>query len=870
MKPVVFLSTLLILYCNSYLFAQKTIKSNTDLANIHVEFVNQLTDKLIQSQKCLNSLYWSLEPNRKSGHSVIIGTGYSCSNFIDDYYYNKLLEQTNALPEEKTKDLLMKTQAVYDIYTKINNLCRELEIYVRLKDYTKDQLKKSDEIYNNLQNAYDEYLSEKKKYSKFLEEFTNAEFKKQSLQLQDNYLKMMNYLEGEENLISSIKVNFCWDVFTSNLPVEEILNQITESKKRLESVKITSDKNEKLLSRFVSNAQQQLQEPKREVVDNYSDEARKSDNYVNSFINIQVSYFNEYAVYDFNEFCKAQSVPLLYHLKTLPGFKIDNQPKEYAKKVIPYEAQEIPPLKIKTTTAKSDPNTIFALNNYLEFVNEELRINYDFATRLYYVNNLANKQLEGKIADLYLSFSYYQGYAIPAAAYQKTISDSKYINKEYSSTLNILLTELYEIIKEKYELTTELDKYVNKKTYKTDKHAHLYELLARFEYLLSMFDNRKELLYNYIRQIYESYPNPAINPWNRSGGEMLKQLDANLIALNQVKKELLEGTNNKLETNDINEISRNLLLKEYDNLKGLTKIGRNNGLCPYTPYEDLATESARFEELFTKFPENEKIKKDVSNYYRDFVYRYNNIADDYNKFVDLARGGYEGFETHKTGKEFLLKNIRQMVFFKMTKPVINQTGKTDEPKTEKPEISMDGFAENNLVFLLDVSGSMKADSKLPLLRESFLKILPYLRNEDEISVVIFSGKGELLLNAVSCSQKDKISSVLNSLQAGGTSNFNGGLKLAYKTAKSNFKENANNRIVIATDGAFAIDDELFNMAVKESENKTYLSVFSFGNEDRKVRSLEKLAECGKGNYENIEPENAMEKLLRELQVIVSK
>ena len=326
-------------------------------------------------------------------------------------------------------------------------------------------------------------------------------------------------------------------------------------------------------------------------------------------------------------------------------------------------------------------------------------------------------------------------------------------------------------------------------------------------------------------------------------------------------------TYQKVSATKIRELRREMIIKLYDNLKGLKRFGRNHGLCPYNPYEDISQSALSFSERIEEFPYMKLIERNGIKHFKNFTYAYNDYVDDYNKFVELAAGGYESFRSHKKPPVFLLKNVRQPVFYKLIKPEIIK--EIPPPVTEDADtslISMDGFAVNNLVLLLDVSGSMKDEDKLPLLRKSFLSLLPYLRNEDEISIVVFSGKGKVLLNAVSCSKKDKIIKVLENLESKGQTNFEKGLTLAYKTAKKNFKTKANNRIILATDGAFSVSNELYELTQEKAENNTFLSVFVFGK-DKKVRALYKLVRKGNGNYENIISTNAKNKLLKELQAI---
>lgn len=851
----------------NHAIAQNTSPNNIKTVNQHLLFVNKITEELNKSQKCLLSLYSRLEPGRTPRGFFHIGDQYSCARFIDEKQFNTLLNQTKSQNSNIAIEINSQTQKLYDIYLEINKLSRELEIYVRLEDYKKDRLKHSDEIYHQLKIKYDEYQTEIGNFHQWITNNFESGTKNNVSPKQTAYQNMREYLLSEEKFFSNLKMNFCSRIFTASLPIDLILKQLTESDNYLAELKVPQSTEFRKYRSFVSTALGRIQKTKREAIDEYSIDAQKSDNYTNSFIDNYQIYLNYYLINDFNDFVKENQSGMLYFPITIATFKLDSTLREYIQPIVKYTASDIPELIVNEKSAEIQPETAYALNNYIEFINEELRINSSFATKLYYLNNTANKQLKTNSNDLYLSFSYYDKYALPTAAYEKTLNESRHINEQERKILNLLLTELYRVIAEKYQLTIDLEKYVDKKTYRADKFDFLYHSLQRFEYLLDMFDSRKQLLYEYTRKIYQSYPAKNHGPWQKGGEEMLSQIDTDFVAYKQVKYDLKNQKYDKVATSGIEAVSRNLLLNEYEYLKGLRKLGRNHGLCPYNPYEDIAKGSSDYAEFLAQFPNQTRIERDMPNYFREFNYKYNDLVDDYNKFVDLAQGGYETFAYHNVKEFYLLKTVKQAVFYQFTKPEKIETGQSEQNQNDSTSISMDGYANNNLVLLLDVSGSMRAEDKLPLLRASFLKILPHLRDKDEISIVVFSGKGKVLLNSVSCSKKKKITEVLESLESKGQSNFNNGLKLAYKTAKSNFKPNANNRIILATDGAFSIEDELYQLAENESDNKTYLSVFSFGNKNNKVRSLDKLAKTGKGNYEYIETENAVQKLLKELQAI---
>jgi Ca-activated chloride channel homolog len=181
-------------------------------------------------------------------------------------------------------------------------------------------------------------------------------------------------------------------------------------------------------------------------------------------------------------------------------------------------------------------------------------------------------------------------------------------------------------------------------------------------------------------------------------------------------------------------------------------------------------------------------------------------------------------------------------------------------------MSMDGYATNNLVFLLDVSGSMSTGQKLPLLQKSMLLLLKVLRPEDNVSIVVYSGKARTVLTPTSAREQEKIIKVIDHLRSDGGTDGNSGIKLAYKVADGNYIRGGNNRIVLATDGEFPLSDESLALVQKFSGQDIFLTVFNFGRTTTAVENLKKLAATGKGNYEFITRENSDVKLIKEAKL----
>jgi Ca-activated chloride channel family protein len=158
----------------------------------------------------------------------------------------------------------------------------------------------------------------------------------------------------------------------------------------------------------------------------------------------------------------------------------------------------------------------------------------------------------------------------------------------------------------------------------------------------------------------------------------------------------------------------------------------------------------------------------------------------------------------------------------------------------------------NLVFLLDVSGSMTPENKLPLVKKAFKFLVNNLRSDDKISIVVYAGSAGLVLAPTMGREKEKILDALDRLHAGGSTAGGAGIQLAYKISKENFIEGGNNRIILATDGDFNVGvsntSELVEMIEKKRDEGIFLTILGFGMGNYKDGRLEELADKGNGNY----------------------
>ncbi|MDQ7948162.1 MAG: von Willebrand factor type A domain-containing protein [Pedobacter sp.] len=180
-------------------------------------------------------------------------------------------------------------------------------------------------------------------------------------------------------------------------------------------------------------------------------------------------------------------------------------------------------------------------------------------------------------------------------------------------------------------------------------------------------------------------------------------------------------------------------------------------------------------------------------------------------------------------------------------------------------IPTDNLPPSNLVFLIDVSGSMESENKLPLLVSSLKLLTDQLREQDKVAIVVYAGNAGLVLPPTSGNHKIKIKEALSRLSAGGSTAGGQGIELAYRVASENFIKNGNNRIILATDGDFNVgansDSEMERLIEEKRKSGVFLTVLGYGMGNYKDSKMEKLADKGNGNYAYIDNITEAKKVL---------
>jgi Mg-chelatase subunit ChlD len=884
-------------------FGQGITSVQQKALNSYVEYANQSADEASAVVQSIITYYPTIHQKRSWG-----APRFTCPVQLEDYYLNNARKLSSGLSATVSTALNAKLTTLREASERVDEKCKALDTYHKLEDYKQDNYAKAEAMIAELQLLVADY---RKKQTALQLELEGAHKKLIASAPENAYHKadekMREELAREESFLNSWTFNLKEEVHTG-WPVDILAQSILETDAHL----LTLQKLKPVLKYPASSMWTSFQESlgsiltvKRSGMDEYNFEARKSDKHSNDVYLSLINYFNGTLVSDHNTFVQFAEGDGYYGLKSIkfvPLFDIRTLEKTVEVSVKPFKDIPRIPVTVSAQKAAITKSTFEILSNYVDFINETWRqtrymqmVLTSFNSTASYYKNLETFERKGA-----MSFDY-GDFKLPLSQYQKTITDSKVLPPAIAKSLNDQSEVLLNILKETDDLGATLEIETKEKRYEKDRLKKIYEVLERQKVLLDLWDEKKELLYQDVRRVYDSYPAAQpTNSWFISGKALQVLTDLDRDALFKAKSYYGGQTGVSISTDKIDQTLREVIAKEYDNMKGIQKIGRNNGLCPYTPYEDLpVTSKALSEELKKLKPVSSS--PNSRHPYHQMVYYYNDVVEDYNKFCELSVDVLH-LKTLKQpelytvmypepAKEKDQKLVAPVVAVEAIRsssdvPVVQQQSKT--PAVEKTMVlrdtvfierrdtvyisapgenlrSMEGYAINNMILLLDVSGSMNSPDKLPLLKKSVMDLLSMMRQEDEVSIVAFSDKPKAVLTATSFKEEAKIRNAINDLKSSGKTDGNAGLKLAYKVADENYVRGGNNRIVLATDGEFALSEETRQLIQRFSKEDIFLSVFNFGKGAGSSKALERLADLGKGNYEYISKENVELQLIREVK-----
>ena len=575
-------------------------------------------------------------------------------------------------------------------------------------------------------------------------------------------------------------------------------------------------------------------------------------------------------------------------------------------------------------------STYQALNNYIVYSNEvshALNLMYfDFL----HINDQFYKFVEDSIEqvvykkdNILTNPDYFPIY--PRDLYPNILNDNIYIPYDKRGAPLQLVGKVVNVLKEIDNTRSLLAQYVQTGDYQKDTNlVQGFKWLRRIEVLYyDMFTLQEKLHWN-LTSIIQTYTSPEIDSNALRATQELQPL---LKQIKLVIKGIRAGdTSSSLSYNclKLKEFVRSLETRQGSILDGLEKIP-NSLHSPEKRFEhilDRAQNILKAAAEYKNTPKYQNLDFKLSYYYYniDLLDNYNRSGDGgatlFNKFIndndvywlyehemphmfEVLYPNIPEYEQYKVPDIDIEALIQEKLREKYVADSIAQV-KSDsvaqikkdsaiyaqqildsiEHRKNNPQVgdmNLNGFATNNLVFLLDISSSMKDTNKLPLLKEALVQLLDLMREEDNITLITYSGKAEVVLpptSVTSEANKQRILSIIDQLSSDGSSDANKGIRLAYKTIEESVIKNGNNRVIMATDGAFNVSPRIKKMIKRGTKEKDpiRLSIFYFSKKEytHHKELLENLSEIGSGKYRYIKKENAKKILVIEAQEVRQK
>lgn len=832
--------------------------------NNHVQWINTSAKEVESIVQSFREAYDQTLRITRDKHSYALR--YRCP-FNDEPYYQQQAQKGNATPTLRTA-----ADGYAAALAKVTQQCRALETYCTLETFKQDQYAGALDLITGLLPVLTEFEQRKTEYETAIEKTSP---KKNAPA--DAHMRRIAALHRD--LLAQLRYNFYEEAHTG-WPLDQVQQHIKTFQTALDEVAAHPPKLDYPASgyydSFLKCAKDALSTQK-DYVDAYNYKNQESDQHANDFYRDMLNQYNGCLVPFYNQFTDATpGANLVKMTQTTPKCALikTNTPPDTAVKT--FRDAPLPTWQAQPQPKPIGTNAALALNAYLDVANTCARKNN------YLLMVLNNNHLYYKpyppTQNLYFN---YDTHTLPRSLFADARYLSRHLPETYRAPLEALAQQLMDISVEMDDLRQYLVDFSREKRGQKEGYAAVERVRDRYVVLFEQFDQKKEALFATVETMYQSWP--AANPgtsWQRSYAALTDVMRADKTLFTAAQTQFRQGTKPvTLSPDAVENAAVKSIQNQFENLKGIEKLGRYNGLCPYTPYEDIGTESRRLVE-YARQPDKKKPT--------DFTYLYNEIVENYNRFVELSG-------------QPLLKNTRQMDLFQpappppprsttdVTKPAPPPATPPQTPVTadKKPSVqrdtvyirdtiylekppavgaqfySLEGFAPNNLVFLLDVSGSMNLENRLSLLQSSMSRLTQLLRREDEISVVSFSGKAKLLLAPTSGKKKERIAETIEELKSGGTTNIEEGLRLACQTARQNFKVGGNNRIILATDGDFSLSKAAIDLILEHAEAGITLSVFKFGS--KPGQNLKTISDSGQGNLISITPENAEIFMIKEAQ-----
>ncbi|MPR37087.1 vWA domain-containing protein [Salmonirosea aquatica] len=888
--------------------------------NQYVAFLNQSVEEVIRRFDMVRAYQEDVTRYRNKPDFLL---RLASSGPLEEFYYQKALAGSGLTASEK-QHLNAGTEALWQLLTQLDQTGKALETYVRLKNYQNDNLRQSDQLISEMQAHFLAFSRDK---TALFEQIQSVYRHYLPTSPTDPYLAtekdMEQILLSQQQLLDSLPYYLQEDQPTV-WPVDRVQASMLADEKWLGTFGKAQSKIAYPASDMVNAFKSELlaiQAVKQRAIDENTYAARQSAHYGNGVYLSLIKQYNQGLLGIHRSFVlySKSARPLLDYPSYSPVFTPQSSQSvaPTTARTVPFQDKPRPDFTLKPSATPASRALFETLNGYVEWINESLRQMHTLQVLVRNYQQSAEYYRDPARASQRANLTYsHEDFKVPLSAYQLLMTHSTSLPGPYRTAVQDQAEVLRSMLQEMDGLSIELISYTREKQYLQDRLTRSDAILNRYAHLFDTFDQKKEQLYTDIRRIYESYP--AASPtssWQVAGHALQRTLDEDHEILFGVKGYLKGEANQLPGTTRAETSARQLIADEYQNLKGLPRYGRSNGLCPYSPYEDLAENTSRFAGMA------QAVKPVPANYtrhpYESFYYFYNNeLVYQYNKFSELAAGknilllkavrqpdlfilqrfparAAVAANTRPSAKQGVPDNkpivenkpaeklsgkpanesiaaidpqkpqiVRDTVYIKETRVDTVYIDRTDQREVTR---SLAGFAANNMILLLDVSGSMDSPVKLPLLKRSIKSLLPLLRPEDQLSIVVYSGKARIALKPTSGAETAMIARVIDQLSSTGETDGNGGLTLAYKVANKQYIRAGNNRIILATDGEFPVSNEVLQLIDENARQDIFLTVFTFGRNPFMGKNLKKLSQAGRGTYTHVTDQTADLQLILEAQ-----
>lgn len=521
---------------------------------------------------------------------------------------------------------------------------------------------------------------------------------------------------------------------------------------------------------------------------------------------------------------------------------------------------------------------IETLNHYTDFINETIHALWVYKANFDKFNYSLNAYVENRNVTLtyYDSDILYdtQAYSdLPEDIYTRCLDESVNLPEQLKNNLNGSLHVIWRIMLSIQNLNDSIALYVNNEQHKQDSvFQQPYEYLQRVERLFENYDTEKEQLYRKIAEAARLYQrNDVSNQYQKTTVQMNQMFASMKIIIAACRDNNANTIQRQLPV--LQQTIQALNANKTTNLQGLRPFGSSNGSDPFHVYESIMRDAEAFWQYASDFVNKDYFNTPYKEKGREYYYYNEKLLNKYNRY---GLGAVRGFNQFIGLSDFpLLQRVEEPHWFKVYIPEEQQPDSTEQqpPETiadqnnQPVELTLQGYADNNMIFLLDVSSSMSQPEKMPVLKEGVSFLLELMRPQDFISLITYSGNASVVLRPTSAQNRDKIRDNINNLHSAGGTNTVRGLRLAFRTAKKHYIETGNNRIIMVTDGGFDLSPRLLRLSQRIAQNGMVLSIIylnRYENEEA-IEFLENMALAGNGNFMQLTSENIKIELLKEAQ-----